>query len=61
METNGVAVARHGLILSQGGAAASRMLFKCLWDLFYIIFGQKNIKIGPLDENMPKKKQYFLL
>ena len=41
IDMNGVAVARHGLILSQDGATASRMLFKGLWGLFYLIFGLK--------------------
>ena len=46
MGMNGVAVARHGLILSQDGATASRMLFKGLRGLFYIIF---DLKISKLD------------
>ncbi len=41
MDVNGVAVAPHGLILSQDGATASRMFFKGLRGLFYIIFGLK--------------------
>ena len=49
METNGVAVAHHGLTLSQDGATASRMLFKGLRGLFYLIFGLKisNLTTGP--------------
>ena len=60
METNGVAVARHGLILSQDGATASRMLFKGLRGLFYLIFG---LKISKLDHWTKKyrKIRYFLL
>ena len=60
MDVNRVAVARHGLILSQDGATASRMLFKGLRGLFYLIFG---LKISKLDHWTKKyrKIRYFLL
>ena len=58
MDVNRVAVARHGLILSQDGATASRMLSKGLRGLFYLIFGlqYQNWKTGP---NNVEKKLYF--
>ena len=41
MDVNGVAVARHGLILSQNGATASRVLLEGFPGLFNIILGPK--------------------
>ena len=60
MGMNGVAVARHGLILSQDGATTSRILFKGLRGLFYLIF---DLKISKLDHWTKKyrKIRYFLL
>ena len=54
MDTNGVAMARHGLILSQDGATASRKLFKGLRGLFYIIFWLKFIKLTPGPKHIEK-------
>ena len=45
MDVNRVAAARHGLVLSQDGATASRMLFKGLRALFYIVFDLKMSKL----------------
>ena len=39
-DVNGVAVARHGLILSQDGAIPSRMPFISELGLFDVIFSQ---------------------
>ena len=47
---NGVAMAPHGLILSQDGATASRNLFKYLPDSPEAIFGPK------IKKNMKKQK-----
>ena len=44
MDVNGVAVDPHGLILSQDGATASRMLFKRPRGLFYLMVGLKITK-----------------
>ena len=60
METNGVAVAHHGLILSQDGATASRMLFKGLRALFYLIFGAKISKLDHWTKKY-RKIRHFLL
>ena len=59
MDVNRVAVARHGLILSQDGATASRKLFKGLRGLFYIIFWLKLTKITPGPKNPEKKYDIF--
>ena len=42
---NGVAMARHGLILWENGATGSRKLSKCLWGLKHIIKNIKKCKI----------------
>ena len=49
MGMNGVAMTPHGLILSQDGATASRMLFEVLRGPFYLIVGLKinNLTTGP--------------
>ncbi len=45
MGVNGIAVAPHGLILSQHGATACRNLFKCLLGPTEAMFDRKSINI----------------
>ena len=59
MGMNGVAMAPHGLILSQDGATASRMLFKGLWGIFYLIFGLKISKLDPWTKNTEKSDIFY--
>ena len=59
MDVNRVAVACHGLILSQDGATASRMLFKGLRGLFYLIFGLKISKLDHWTKNTEKSDIFY--
>ena len=55
--TFGVAMARHGLILSQDGATSLRNVFKYLLGLWDAISRPKNTKKTQKKSNKKKKKQ----